>query len=214
MKVLSINIGSPTHLPGMQQRTGIVKMPKAEPVHVNASGLDGDSICNTRHHGGPDQAVYLYGEPDYDWWSAQLGAALPPGTFGENLTLSDLASNTCNAGDRFFIGEVILEATAPRIPCSTLGRRMGNPNFPTLFRAAERPGVYCRVIKPGMIRPGDTVTAQPFSGPIVPLIELFRSYYRDEDEDADTLRWHLSAPIAIRAAEQKRSRLAKLNPAE
>jgi MOSC domain-containing protein YiiM len=208
MRVLSVNISmKPVRLPGMREATGIHKVPTLLPVRVHALELDGDSVCCTKHHGGPDQAVYLYGQPDYDWWSNELREPLAAGTFGENLTVSDLISADYNIGDRFHFDEVILEVTAPRIPCGTLAKRMKDPNFPEKFRAAERPGLYCRVIRAGEIRSGETLMLKKFAGPIVPVIELFRSFYRNGEEPAQTLRWHLSAPIAIRARNQKESQL-------
>ncbi len=69
-------------------------------------------------------------------WARNSG----PGTFGDNLTLSDLESAQFNIGDRFHIGSVMLEVTAPRIPCATLAARMGDPHFVKKYRRAERPG--------------------------------------------------------------------------
>ncbi len=211
MKVLSVNIGSPTRLPGMRDPTGIRKLPTLLPVRVQALGIDGDSVCCTKHHGGADQAVYIYGQVDYEWWSCELAEALAVGTFGENLTISDLVSSEYNIGDRFHFDEVILEVTAPRIPCGTLAKRMKDPKFPERFRAAERPGLYCRVIREGHIRAGEAANVERFCGPIVPAVELFRAFYRNDEDDADTLRWHLSAPIAIRAQIETENKLRRLD---
>ncbi len=116
-------------------------------------GLEGDSIVDKKNHGGRDQAVYIYGGADYAWWSRarpDLDHGYQPGTFGENLTISDLESAEYAVGDRLQIGEVVLEVTAPRIPCVTLAARMGDPQFIKAFMAAERPGLYCRVIVEGI----------------------------------------------------------------
>lgn len=208
MKLLSVNIGSPAKVPGAKMPSGIYKTPVTHAVRVHALGLDGDAVCDTRHHGGPDQAVYIYGQADYDWWSRELGQILAPGTFGENLTITDLFSAEYNIGDRFHIGEVILEVTAPRIPCGTLAKRMRDKEFPNRFREAERPGLYCRVIGEGDVRQGDAVRIERFTGPLVPVVELFRSFYRGV-ESAQAIRWHLSAPIASRARIAKEADLAK-----
>jgi MOSC domain-containing protein YiiM len=209
MQVLSVNLAaSPSNLPGSRTPTGIRKTAVTHPVRIHSLGLENDSICSTRHHGGPDQAVYLYGQPDYEWWSNEFGCALEPGTFGENLTISDLMSADHNVGDRFHIGEVILEVTAPRIPCGTLAKRMNDARFPERFREAERPGLYCRVIREGFVRAGDAVSITRTTGPIVPAVELFRSFYRAEESE-ETIRWHLSAPIAARARKMKEDELQK-----
>jgi MOSC domain-containing protein YiiM len=213
MIILSVNLAAETiRLPGMRQATGIEKRPVKDPVRVRQLGLDGDHVCSTKHHGGPDQAVYVYGETDYRWWESKLGRPLGAGRFGENLTISDLSSAEINVGDQLHIGtELVLEATAPRIPCGTLARHMRDRDFPEKFRAAERPGFYCRVIREGIAGVDDAVRLQRTSvDRPVSVVELLRSFYRSDD-DAQTLRWHLSAPIAIRARQAKEAQLRKMS---
>ena len=211
MKLLSVNIGQMTPLPGVKKvgQTGIFKTPAGGPVAITALGLAGDAIADTRHHGGPDQAVYVYGAPDYAWWETELGQSLAPGTFGENLTVDGLESAALSIGDRLHLAEVVLEVTAPRIPCATLAARMGDPTFVKRFRAAERPGVYCRVIREGQATAGEAVRLEPYSGPTITVLQMFRAHY-DSDWDVARLRYHLAAPIAIRAREDAEERLARL----
>ena len=85
--------------------TGIDKRPTDGPVEIGRLGLSGDTIWSKKHHGGPDQAVYVYGEDDYDWWAKELGRPLDPGTFGENLTVAGLATGAAIVGDRLHVGE-------------------------------------------------------------------------------------------------------------
>jgi MOSC domain-containing protein YiiM len=113
-------------------------------------------------------------------------------------------------GDRFHIGKVLLEVTAPRIPCGTLARRMNDREFVTRFREAERPGVYCRVIEPGYVRAGDEVVLKPYPGETVTILEVFRVFY-ESDPDLKTLQRHLAAPIAIRDRLHKQRQLEKLS---
>jgi MOSC domain-containing protein YiiM len=212
MYVLSVNVGSAQPLanakaPGV---TGIFKRPTSGPVRVTANGLAGDTICDTENHGGADQAVYVYGEPDYAWWSAELGRELIPGTFGENLTLAGLASAELAIGDRLHMDEVTLEVTDPRIPCVTLARRMDDPAFLKRFRAAERPGVYCRVVREGAITAGETVTVEPYAGERILILELFRDFFAPA-RDAATLQRHLAAPISIRSRADKEQQLRELH---
>jgi MOSC domain-containing protein YiiM len=208
MHILSINIGSvrTIHNAKAPGQTGIYKLPVAGPVQVTADGLADDTIVDTRNHGGPDQAVYVYGGADYAWWSAELGRELAPGTFGENLTISDLESAALAIGDRLQVGGVILEVTAPRIPCWKLAQRMGDPGFVKRFRAAERPGFYCRVVLEGTIQAGDPVTLEPYAGELVTVIEVFRDYY-EPARDPAAIRRFLAAPLAIRAQIGKEQQL-------
>jgi MOSC domain-containing protein YiiM len=53
---------------------------------VTELGLASDATVNTEHHGGPTQAVQVFG--DYAWSSRRLGRELRDGTFGDNLTVS------------------------------------------------------------------------------------------------------------------------------
>jgi len=214
MKIASINLAHAEPLQGGRTAkdsypTGIYKRPVDGPVRITRDGLPGDYIGNLTYHGGPDQAVYLYALSDYRWWESTLGRPLEPGIFGENLTLDELDTATLAIGDRFRINDVLLEVTSPRIPCSTLARRMDDPAFLKKFRAAERPGAYCRVLEEGEIRPGDPVLYEPFSGERLSLLEIYRTEFIPP-RDVATLRRHLAAPLAIRLRESKEKRLATL----
>jgi MOSC domain-containing protein YiiM len=209
MIVLNVNLGTPKRWAGMRSESGIGKVPVEHRVAVHTLGLGGDSVCNTRHHGGPDQAVYIYGQSDYAWWEALLGKSLPLGTFGENLTISGLESATFNVGDRLLISDVVLEVTAPRIPCGTLAKRMGDKTFPQQFDAALRPGLYCRVIREGGIQRGDAVQIERFTGPRVNIVDMYNGFYRSDETEAE-LEHLLSAPIASRARHHKSKQLQSL----
>ena len=211
MHLLSINLGKPELLREAKNPylSGIAKRPVEGPVRIGVEGIPGDAICDSRYHGGADQAVYLYGAADYAWWEAELGRSLAPGTFGENLTLSDWECAGVSVGDRFTMGEVVLEVTSPRVPCATLSCHMGDSAFLKKFRHAERPGVYCRVLNEGVVRPGDEIRYHPLAGETLGIIELYRDAFSPA-KDAATLRRHLAAPLAIRLRLPKEEALAKL----
>jgi len=199
MHLVSINIGQSQAMQIGERsvQTGIYKVSVGQ-AEVGGLGLAGDYIGDKKHHGGSDQAVYIYSADDYAWWSEQLGFELGPGTFGENLTLSTFGAGPVKVGDHFRIGEVTLEATAPRIPCSTLATRMGDPGFVKKFRAARRPGVYVRVLHAGQVKVGDSVERLPTPHDHPTLREIFELWY-DKDPDPARVRWLLEAPIALRA---------------
>lgn len=212
MKLISINIGKPqTQQNGEKlETTGIYKSAVQGRVKITALGIREDFIGSPKHHGGPDQALYIYGAADYAWWSRELGRDLAPGTFGDNLTIGALESADFNIGDRLQIGAVILEVSAPRIPCSTLATRMGDPHFVKKYRDAARPGFYCRVIAEGEIEAGVEVTVQRFEGEAVGILEVFRDWYERDKEQA-MLRRFLRAPIAVRARRKLESQLERLS---
>jgi MOSC domain-containing protein YiiM len=172
--VLNVNTAKPETIATKSGETGIFKRPRQGPVYIGETGVSGDVIVDLRNHGGKDQAVYLYGREDYEWWERELGRSLEPGTFGENLTISGLESATVCIGDRYRIGGVLLEVTSPRIPCNTFAVRMGDPHFIKRFMEGKRPGSYCRVLETGNVAAGDFGTAAPYSGEKVTLLELLK----------------------------------------
>ncbi|MEJ7139314.1 MOSC domain-containing protein [Amphibiibacter pelophylacis] len=209
MILASINLGQAQPLPGHKSPSGIAKKPVAGPVLLDAQGLMGDAVCNRSVHGGPDQAVYVYGEPDYAAWSELLGRTLPPGTLGENLTVSGLDSRDLAVGDRLQIQEVLLEVTAPRFPCATLAQHMDDPGFVKRFRDVGRPGVYCRVLEGGFLTPGDAVQMTPFAGDRIGMTDLFSDHFHASRDPALLRRW-LAAPLAQRLRQELGERLEKL----
>ncbi|QPC80680.1 MOSC domain-containing protein [Phototrophicus methaneseepsis] len=208
MKLVSINIGKEQAITGAKSYgvTGIYKQPQTDTVTVTPLGLEGDTISDTENHGGPDQAIYVYTLPDYGWWEQELGRQLAPGTFGENLTLSEGISNRMTIGDRIHIGDVVLEVTDARIPCVTLAVRMGDPTFVKRFTQAERPGAYCRVIVPGQIKINADVQIEPATHSQFTILDSFRLFYNKKATPADLQR-ALDTPISIRGRHDIQKRL-------
>ena len=212
MTLLSVNTGDEVSLEhrGKTFTSGIFKRPVEGGIAVSEAGIAGDAVVDAAHHGGPDQAVYAYSADDYDWWHATHGRRFSPGAFGENLTIRGLPSDP-NVGDRLLIGEVVLEVTAPRIPCDTLAAAVDDRSIGRLFRDAERPGVYCRVLNEGMLAAGDSVTLVEHDGAETSIVELFRWCYAPRGDDrVDALQRLLRAPLAERFRERVSERLAQL----
>lgn len=194
MKLLAVCIGSARPTPGrISSKTGIFKEPVDHPVMIGREGLAGDRIVNRKHHGGPDQAVYIEGSIDLDWWSVELGMPIAPGTFGENLVVEGLDNRQIAVGDRFEIGDVVLEVTSARIPCSTFALRMQDPKFVKRYTRAARPGAYARVLGEGTLRSGDEVIYQPYAGERITMPELMRTYR--QELDGDERARYLSTPL-------------------
>ncbi len=202
MHVVAVRVGSPTEirLGDRVERSGIVKEP-VESAEVVTDGVVGDAILATEHHGGPDQAVYLYGADDYAWWG------IGEGRFGENLTLSTLGEDVPRVGDRYTIGEVVLEVTAPRIPCAKLAARVGEVGFVKRFAQARRPGAYTRVIGGGVLRPDDPVELSRAGPDAVTILELQDLHY-DRSPTPALVERALASPVAVRAREELERKLA------
>ena len=188
--------------------TGIDKQPAGR-AYVGTLGLRDDVVADTEHHGGRDQAVYVYSREDYAWWETELGRSLAGGSFGENLTLSSFGTDLVRIGDRFHVGPVVLEVTSPRIPCSTFATHMAEEGWVRRFRDGERPGFYARILLEGEVEVGDRVEREPAPAASLPLLELFRLHY-DRGADADRLRQALAAPVDERARADLEKRLARV----
>ncbi len=181
---------------GQLSTTGIHKEP-VEAAVVTASGLVDDVVVDTKNHGGPDQAVYMYTRDDYDDWERELARPLAGGTFGENLTVSGFESANVKVGDRFEIGDVVLEATAARIPCAVFQERMQLERWVRKFRDGGRPGVYCRVISEGSITSGVTMKYVATPDDNITILETFELYY-DRSTGVERIERALRSPIAER----------------
>ena len=56
--LFSINIGRPEIILPHKSPTGINKQPVLA-AQITTHGVVGDAVLDTKHHGGPDQAVYM-----------------------------------------------------------------------------------------------------------------------------------------------------------
>jgi MOSC domain-containing protein YiiM len=151
-------------------RSGIDKRTVDGPVLLTASGVGGDTICDVKHHGGPDQAVYAYSTDDLAWWSAELGR--PVATVGQNLTLSGVDCSGAVIGERWQVGGATLVVRGPRIPCRVFAGFLDVPDLVKRFLAARRPGCYLAVESVGEVRAGDPATVVHRPGHGVTVVDL------------------------------------------
>ena len=163
-RVVSVQIGAVRELGtvGAAKRmdrpwsSAIFKEPVSGRRFATALGLDGDEQANTVDHGGPDKALLAYSDENRATWADLLGE-VPPGGFGENLTISGLDETTVCIGDRFRIGDALVECSQPRQPCWKLDNRWRQRDLSTRVVETGRSGWYLRVLEPGEIGAGDDV---------------------------------------------------------
>ena len=199
MRVVSVNAGRAElmKIGARTVETGIRKAP-VERGYVGTLGLAGDVVADEKNHGGLDQALYLYSSEDYAWWGSELGDVPVPGTFGETVTLSSFGAKPVRIGDRFRLGAVVVEVTAPRIPCSVFAKRMEQPAWVKRFAAARRPGIYVRVLEPGEVAAGDPVERIDTEADHPSVLDLMDVWY-DPQPASELLQLLLEAPLAERA---------------
>lgn len=205
MRILSVNVGSgrqADYTDAPSGATGIAKAPVEHPVRVSApgapgvgaSGVAGDAVCDLRYHGGDDRAVYAFAREDLDSWERELGCALPPGAFGENLTTVGIDLRETLVGERWRIGpELVLEATGGRIPCRTFGGWVDEQGWTSgkgwlrRFTLAGSPGAMFRVLRPGTLRAGDPVDVLHRPDHPVTVASLFRAVTTERKRLPDVL---------------------------
>ena len=199
MKLLSINIAMPRTIDykGRALQTGIFKEAVSGPVPLGYEGLKGDGQADLSVHGGRDKAAYAYPVEHYAYWQAQLGVAqFPPGQFGETLTIEGLMEDQVAIGDRFQIGDALLEVSQPRTPCFKLGIRMGRPDFPRVFQDSGRVGFYLRVLETGVLQAGDAITRIHRHDPCHTVQELWRWSHQERNNRELAAQAVALAPLA------------------
>lgn len=182
-RILSVNTGVVKEMliGGRPGRTGIDKRPADGGVLAGKLGLAGDDYGDREHHGGADQAVYAYAREDLDWWTEQLGRELRDGQFGENVTTAGLDITSALIGEIWRFGDVVVQVTAPRIPCATFQSWTEEEHWVRRFAAAARPGAYLRVLVEGELRAGSDVEVVSAPEQRVTIAESMRAYYGDPD---------------------------------
>lgn len=193
--------------------SGIDKKTIIGRIAVGPMGVAGDGQADLINHGGIDKAVYAYDQGDYVFWEERLGRKLPPGTFGENLTVEGLPSDIVRVGDRYRIGTVLFEVTQPRVPCYKLGMQMGDFHFPVAFAKALRVGYYFRVVEPGLLAAGDTISTEHRADTTLSIADLMNVYLTGH-QDADRLTAIVALPALSEAWREALSeRLSKIERA-
>lgn len=162
-RLLSIQVGMPanygradaTDPHNRPWRTGYFKTPVAEKVFVGQSGIAGDGQADLENHGGIDKAVLAYSAEHYPLWREELHIAeMPPGGFGENLTIAGLDEASVCVGDVWQCGPVVFEVSQPRQPCWKTSRRWRIDDLSRRVIASGRSGWYLRVLTEGEIEAG------------------------------------------------------------
>jgi MOSC domain-containing protein YiiM len=162
LKVISVNIGGAGRLSfdGAHLQTGIFKSSVEGPAFLTQTGFRGDVQVDRKNHGGPDKAVCVYCADHFDEWEDVVGYRLPPGAFGENLTVTGMDEKTVRIGDVYSVGECELQVSQPRQPCQKLAKKVGDLEFSNRVIALGLTGFYFRVLKEGRVAQGDAITIE------------------------------------------------------
>ncbi len=194
-ELLSVNVGTVQEIchPGGVVRTAIWKSAVDGEVFVGKLGVEGDAQANAAHHGGIDQAVYVYDQSNYQYWASTLGRTdFVYGQFGENFTVRGFSERTVGIGDVLQIGDVTVQVSQPRTPCFKLGLRMDDPTFIKAFTQSCRIGYYLRVLEEGVVSQGATIQMVQPASPHVSVMDVFRWMHLDTtDYHRARMAWEL-----------------------
>lgn len=140
---------------------GVPKQPVLE-ARVSRLGVEGDRQRNVKLHGGPDRAVCLFSLEVIEQLQ-QAGHSIEPGFSGENLTLTGLDWKLVRPGVRLTVGpDVELEVMSYTSPCRHNAQWFHDGDYQRMSQK-KQPGwsrVYAKVLKDGVVRPGDQVNVQ------------------------------------------------------
>ena len=128
-------------------RKGDKKVNRPEVTLVANHGEEGDV-----HADGTHRQLSLLPMEDSEYMRS-MGADVHPGDFAENITTEGVELHTCPLGTRFTIGDDIeLVLTQIGKECHmgcAIRQQVGDCIMP-------RRGVFCRILKGGVVRPGDS----------------------------------------------------------
>lgn len=160
--------------------SAIAKQPVSGPQRLGPEGLAADEQADRRVHGGPDKAIHHYPAEHYPLWQDDLGP-LPlldrPGAFGENIAAAGFTERDVAVGDIFSLGTALLQVSQGRQPCWKLNHRFGLADMARRVQATGRTGWYYRVLRPGVVEPGDPLERIDRPAPEWTLHRLWTALY-------------------------------------
>lgn len=138
-KVVAINIS---------EKKGVVKKPIEQGLFIEEHGLEGDA-----HAGKWHRQVSLLAQESIDKMKKSGVEGLTVGKFAENITTEGLVLYELPVGTRLKVGPTIQEVTQIGKECHggcEIRRLVGDCVMP-------REGIFTRIIKGGVIKPGDVI---------------------------------------------------------
>ncbi|MEO6279385.1 MOSC domain-containing protein [Roseateles sp.] len=187
MQIISVNTARIEHFiatNGERLDSAIRKRSREGRIAVGPLGLDGDEQADPSVHGGLTKAVYAYPLEHYAVWAtlrgqAQVAAALEPGDFGENLTITGLAESQVWIGDVLRFPDCELIVSEPRYPCFKLAAHMGFKHAVKMMVQSGYCGFYLAVKREGTIAAGEDFELIPGARE-VGVAELFSATMRKQ----------------------------------
>jgi MOSC domain-containing protein YiiM len=168
-EIVELRVGRPAPLGTAGVLSAIDKHEAKGAIHAGPLGLEGDEQGDPKHHGGVHKALHAYALAHMPVWAAELpqrADRFRPGAFGENLVVDGATESDIRLGDRWRIGDALVEVSQARQPCWKLNLRFDLPDMARRVQETGRSGWYFRVIEPGAIAGGDRalLVERPYPG--------------------------------------------------
>lgn len=182
-KILSLNIGGPAPMEweGRSILSSMKKNSVPGPLVVHEERIEGNSFASPNYHGTPDSVLYAFGMKSAEIFMKELGGGeYQAGATGETVTLDELDETQVSVGDIFQFGEVLAQATYPRIPCGKVNFRMQNSRGQQAMKDCGRSGVYFKILQPGKIRLSDSVERVERAEHRVSIWDLYEKIVKNE----------------------------------
>lgn len=202
-------IGAPVNFRGGEQ-SAIAKTPVSGPVFIGELGLSGDHQADKIDHGGPEMAVHQYPQDHHAFWREQIGdhALLSnAGAFGTNLVVTGMRESDIWIGDRFRLGDAVLEACQPRQPCWKIEHRFDQKAMVKKIIKSGHCGWFYRVIETGNAQAGDALIRMERGDEAWSMARIFKTIWGVSKDPAEKptlaemqeLAVHLLLPEKLKA---------------
>ena len=143
INILSVNIS---------EKKGTIKHP------VDAIILNQQGVVDDAHAGDWNRQVSLLGTESIQKFEQDAGRKIKYGEFAENITTEGINLWEMHPLDRLICGETEMEVTQIGKECHgascAIFKEVGNCVMP-------KEGIFCRVIRPGIIKPGEVLEYHP-----------------------------------------------------
>lgn len=117
--------------------------------------LDKNGVINDAHSGPWNRQISIISKDHIDQFKRLTECRdIDSGEFAENIFVDNMEDVEVKEFDKFVIGEVELEVTQIGKPFHDKFSELGNYVMPHV-------GIFCRVVKPGTIKPGDFMIHKP-----------------------------------------------------
>ncbi|KAI0154550.1 PK beta-barrel-protein domain-containing protein-like protein [Xylariaceae sp. FL1272] len=186
VSVLSLRTGRVRPLGGPKVKSAINKQPCEGKVWLSKVGFIGDERSHPPHQ-GPDNAVHQYTSHHYDTWKIELpdhSEKFKIGAFGENISTRHLSEQNVCIGDKFRLGDAIIQVTMNRQPCFKLNHRFEHKKMASLVQDTGRTGWLYRVLQEGWVQEGDDMELLERLNPNWSLARLIYFLYTDRNNAA------------------------------